>query len=420
MEYGKTISEEADRLYRRHYGSLTASLVSFFRLSSLVLAEDIVQSAFVSAIESWEKKGLPDDPAAWLYRVCRNRAIDELRKPRWREDLKPGTGYYDGEEALDVSLDQAFTPSTIGDNRLRLLFAACHPAFSPKARLILTLKTLGGLKTNEIARALNMQDDAVRRSLNRTRAQIRQKNMPLHVPFALQSQERLASVHQVLYLMFNEGYNASFGHEVLRKELCLEAMRQTATIIKEKHMSSPDTHALYALMLFSAARFDSRTGPDGRIIELAEQDRSLWDREIIGEGIRHFLIAKNGRPWSRYYYEAGIASLHASAASFDTTDWQAIVRLYDDYSADIGNSPFVRLNRALAIHYWGDTPLAISEMEENTAIKDQPLYHVSLAELYNASGQKGLAIDCYLEALNKETNERMQEAIRKKLNRLTI
>lgn len=368
-----TITDEADRLYRTHYGSLTASLVSFFRLSSLVLAEDIVQNAFIAALNTWQRKGMPDDPVAWLYKVCRNKAINELKKSNRNGRMLPGTGYYEGVTVIDQSIDQAFAPDSIANSRLRLLFAACHPDFRPKARIILTLKTLGGLRTHEIAAALNMKEDAVRKSLNRTRDHIIKKNIPLHVPYAFQSHERLENVHQVLYLMFNEGYNATSGPEVLRRELCLEAMRHTASLLNDRQMPHSATSALYALMLFNVARFDSRTAEDGSLVELADQDRELWDREIIREGVSYFLKAKAAKPWSRYHYEAAIASLHATAISFDTTDWRGIVRLYNEYLEVAGDSPFVRLNKALALHYSGNTKVAIEELKAIAGIDSHPL-----------------------------------------------
>ncbi|MFA0964911.1 DUF6596 domain-containing protein [Roseivirga sp. BDSF3-8] len=263
-----------------------------------------------------------------------------------------------------------------------------------------------------------MNGEAVRKSLNRTRSRIREKNMPLRVPFAMQSRERLASVHQVLYLMFTEGYSATRGAELLRRDLCLEALRQVAALLQQPDIANGATHALYALMLFTVARFDARTDSEGGMIELARQDRSLWDRKVIQSGISHFLVAKKDNLWGRYHYEAAILSLHATAAHFHETDWEAIVRLYDAY-LQVDNSPFVRLNRALALHFGGNTATALKEAKQLDELKDHLQYLISMAELHKAIGDKDTATNYCLEGLKKAHNDRTREALEKELRALS-
>ena len=281
-----------DRLYREHYGKLVASLVSFFRLSEIEWAEDIVQDTFYGALDNWSKKGLPRDSVSWLFKVCKNKTINALRRKGthyapWRDT------HFPLEDR--TKLDQIFLPGEIKDNQLRLLFATCHPSLSPKSQIILTLKTSIGFQVHEIARALDMKLEAVKKNLTRTKQQIRLQNLPLRVPYALHSRERLNSVHRVLYLIFNEGYSASSG-KVFDSKRAMASRRYGSygNFWRRNRFFNADTQALYALMLFNIARFDTRTDTCGIPIELEYQERSRWDGKLIRSGIKHFNAARKG------------------------------------------------------------------------------------------------------------------------------
>ncbi|NHF58159.1 sigma-70 family RNA polymerase sigma factor [Flavobacteriaceae bacterium TP-CH-4] len=414
MEKSENIKKEVDRLYRELYGKLVASLVSFFQLSKISLAEDIVQDTFYTAIGQWHEKGLPTNPKAWLFRVCKNKTINALR----RKDAQYPTFRDNYTEQTDkAKIAQLFLPHQIRDSRLRLLFATCHPNLSPKSQIILTLKTSIGFRMNEIAKALDMKTEAVKKSLTRAKRQLREQKLPLNVPFVLQSRERLNSVHRVLYLLFNEGYSASNGASLIRRELCLEATRLLKALLGEPHISNADTQALYALMLFNIARFDSRVDQYGIPVELESQDRSQWDQEIIRSGIVHFNEARKATTWSSYHLEAGIASLHCSAASFQDTRWDAVLGLYNRL-LQLNSGAHIQLNRSIALFYSGNRGKAIDEVEKLKGMEHHHLYFATLAKMYALMGEEKKAIDYYLDALSLTQLEVARTFIQDKIRML--
>ncbi len=409
-----SITKEVDRFYRDNFGKLVTSLVSYFRLSNLQLAEDIVQETFVAALKNWSAKGIPTDPQAWLFKVCKNKALNVLDRERTKN--KASSVLVRLEDA-NHQLDQSFLPSEIKDNQLRLLFAACHPHFSAKARIILTLKILAGFKVEEIAKGLVMQPGAVRKTLLRTKQTITELNMPLKVPFILQSRERLNSVHQVLYLTFNEGYRASFGDQVIREELCLQGMQLVKALLEEENIMTQDTQALFSLMLFNVSRFHARLDDNGEPIELELQDRSLWDQDLILQGIKYFNAAKSASPWSNYHYEAAIASLHCTAPSFKETPWDSIVKLYDGL-LQINASPFVCLNRNLALFYSGCRHDALRQVESIRGLENNYNYLAALAKMNHSLGNRQVALDHYLDAFNLATVNGEKRFLAKKIQQL--
>lgn len=321
------------------------------------------------------------------------------------------------EPAASFQLEQAFLPNEIRDNQLRLLFALCHPAFPPKSQLILTLKILAGFRVEEIARALGMNAEAVKKNLSRTKGQIRENNMQLHVPFRMQSVDRLAIVHQVLYLLFNEGYRASAGERVIKAELCLEAMRMTRALLDEETISNSDTAALFSLMLFHAARFNSRTDAAGEIIDLQQQDRSCWDLTLIQKGIRYFNLAKKGKAWSGYHFEAAIASIHCLAPGFSETNWPAIVKLYDGL-LEINNSRFVAFNKIIALFYAGESEQALMELLDLKGLEENALYYIALAEIYEQLGQKENALRNFQSGLGRSSLSGEKNYLKRKIKDL--
>jgi len=404
------ITKEVNRLYRQLYGKMVASLVSFFRLPHIQLAEDVMQDTFETALQHWSKNGLPKDPTAWLFKVCKNKTLNLLKQKRTQN-------YTDTDqlpEANTYQLDQAFLHSEIRDNRLRLLFAACHPNFSRKSSVILILKTLMGFKVPEIAKGLGMQEEAVKKNLTRTKKQIKTAQLPLKVPFIFQSQTRLHTVHEVLYIVFNEGYSASSGDHIIKKELCLEAIRLLKAILDEQKIHTSETQALLALMLFNSARFDSRIDEEGIPITLEQQNRTLWDDVLIGQGIVLFNSIRKHPDWSTYHYEAAIASLHCTASHFEKTPWAAIAGLYTKL-AGIQTSSIILLNGYIAQFYAATFPannaFAKSELldqqwhivqaiEELPGLSKNHLYWATLGKFYGALGNYKQGINHYLDAIS--------------------
>ncbi|UII25010.1 sigma-70 family RNA polymerase sigma factor [Fulvivirga maritima] len=405
------ITREVDNLYREYAGVLISSLVVYFKLNQLQAAEDIVQETFISAIKNWEVNGLPDNPKAWLFKVCKNKCINELNKKLLSLD-----GLSDQPQAFP----EIWLPDELRDNQLRLLFATCHPDFSTKAQIILTLKTVASFKEHEIALGLGMTREAVKKVLSRTRSEIRTKNLLLKVPFRLQSKARLNIVHQVLYLIFNEGYKASAGNQLIRKDLCLQAMRLTRLLLDSPQLNTPDTHALFSLMIFNVARFSSRISPDGELMELKDQDRSLWDYELIMKGISHLNQANQlTEVRSRYHLEAGIASIHCLAKNFENTNWTAILRLYEQLKA-LSPSPFVRLNYCIALHYQGDSEKALQQIDTIKGLESNLAYLCTKAMLYRHFQQTQKVVDYYLEALSVAQIPAEKLSIQKKLDELKL
>ncbi|UII23983.1 RNA polymerase sigma factor [Fulvivirga ligni] len=403
MEVARVI----DQLYKSHFSKMVVTLAAYFRLTNLELAEDIVQDTFVSAFKSWSKGGIPDHPEAWLFKVCKNKGLNEISK------LNKSSN----EAIIDrITLpEELFAPQEIRDNELRMLFASCHPDFPPKSQIILTLKVLASLKEKEIATSLGMKVEAVKKNLVRTRKLIKDKEMQLKVPFRLQSKARLKIVHQVLYLIFNEGYKASEGDDLIRQDLCQQAIRLTQLLLEHEDIATKDTMALFSLMIFNIARFKARLTPLGEIIELKDQDRSLWDKELISLGIKYFNQSQLAEEWSKYHYEAAIASLHTTSASFEATNWPGIVHLYQKL-LELHSSPFISLNYCIALHFMGDTSKALNILLSLKELKENPSYLCALALLYEKQDRAELAINYYLDALQKVNMGVERKAILRKID----
>src|SRR3984885_3943492 len=330
-----------ERFYREEFGRILATLIRV--LGDFDLAEDAAQDAFASAVEQWHRDGLPENPRAWIIGVARHKAIDRIRKQtrfndRREELIRMAESGDDGEE-----LDTEALP----DERLRLIFTCCHPALADDARVALSLRTLCGLTTEEIARAFLTAPATMAQRSVRAKRKIRAARIPYEVPSAELLAERLDAVMAVIYLVFNEGYVASSGERLLRTDLCAEAIR-LARILVALMPAEAEPRGLLALMLLHDARRDARIDARGEIVLLEEQDRARWDRAQIAEGLAHSAAAISADALGPYAIQSAIAAVHSRAERVDATDWRAIADLYGRLLA-INPSPVIELNRAVAV-----------------------------------------------------------------------
>lgn len=384
---GESASRLVEHFFRHESGKMIAVLARLFGLRHLDLAEDVVQSALVEALQRWKINGIPENPSAWLHTVARNKIQDALRRrevalrlaPSWAR-MRPASA---GPDDDDLFLD-----SSIADSQLRMVFACCHPTLARENQIALTLKTLCGFSHGEIARGLLTSEETIKKRLQRSRQQLIAQNVELSVPIASELADRLDAVHQCLYLLFNEGY-ASGGPDPIRGELCSEAARLCLLLCGHEHCRVPATFALMSLMLFHAARLEARRDGEGRLLLLEEQDRTLWDRSLI-EKAREFLdLSASGKQVSVYHLEAGIAWLHCSAPSFAQTKWTEILRLYDVLLLR-SPSPIYRLNRAIVLAHVEGPSAGIAVLEsllQDPALERYHLAQAALGELQRRAGR---------------------------------
>ena len=337
-------------IWRIEAPRLIASLTRLVR--DVGLAEQLAQDAFVLALEQWPERGVPDNPGGWLMSTAKHKAIDLIRRERARDEK-----YAQLAAGLDpAGADTAPEPDAVGDDLLSLVFMTCHPVLPPESRVALTLRLLGGLTTDEIARAFLVPSPTVGQRISRAKRTLAESRVPFEVPGSDELPERVTAVLEVVYLVFNEGYAATSGDAWVRRDLAAEAMR-LGRVLTGLLPREPEVHGLVALMELQASRFAARTGPDGEPVLLADQDRRRWDRTLINHGLRALdrAIALR-RPLGPYTLQAAIAACHARATEFAATDWEAIVALYDAL-AQIAPSPVIDLNRAVAVMY-ADGPAA--------------------------------------------------------------
>jgi RNA polymerase sigma-70 factor (ECF subfamily) len=391
-----------DHLFRKQAGQMIATLTRTLGSRHLTLAEDAVQDALMTAMQQWPFRGIPDNPEAWLFHVARNRALDRLRHGRMAADKEP-----------DIAREAATTESPnvvpllrgelppVEDDQLGLLFLTCHPSLPPEARVALALKLVGGFSVGEIARAFLSQESAIAQRLVRAKRALRDEQVSFGMPDPGDLPPRLDSVLDALYLMFNEGYAATSGDQMIRDDVAGEAIRLARMIAMHPAIVAPRAWALLSLMLLHAARFPARVDSEGTLFLLREQDRRKWDHSLIADGMRALDRASAGDRVTAFHLEAGIAACHAAAASWESTDWSEIVALYDELLA-LTRSPVVAMNRAVAISRRDGalSGLAALDAIENLAALDRyPLLPAIQAELWREAGDTRRAIDCYRAAL---------------------
>ncbi len=401
----------ADQLYKSHFGKMVSSLLRFSNAIDLQAAEDIVQDSYSAAIISWGKDGLPDNPAAWLFRVCKNKALNKIKTSKKFSNL-----FVDETVRPDEPVLSKFP---LDDQQLILLFACAHPDLSPKVQVVITLKYVVNLKVEAIAKILGMTVDGIDKLLVRVRQKIKTEKILFFEPRVEELESRIHIVHKILYLIFNEGYKSSWGKELIREELCEEGLLMTRALSKSA-IGNKETSALYALMLFNASRFKARFGSNDELLDLEEQDRTIWNRELIQLAFVHLELS-GGERMSSYHYEASIAGMHCSAENFATTDWKTITILYE-LLLKINPNPFVELNYAIALYYAGLKKEALAilhKLEAAPFFNQYYLLHASLGKIYFNEGNFALAKKYFMETLKLTGSQAEKGFIQRLIEKLT-
>lgn len=412
------VNQLVGHLFRHESGRMAAVLTRIVGFQNLDLAQDLVQDTLLKAINTWKIKGIPENPSAWLYTVAKRKALDAIRQKKIHDQIESELAQaFQSEWTLAPAVKHLFFDHEIEDSQLRMMFACCHPSIPYESQIALVLKTLCGLSVSEIAHSFLTNDETITKRLYRAREKIREEKIELEIPSAKTLLSRLETVLHSLYLLFSEGYNSSHPDHLIRHDLCEEAMRLCLLLARNPLTDLPHVRALMALMCFQASRADARMDSSGSIILLKHQDRALWNRALIEKGKEYLNASADGETFSEYHLEAAIAACHAEAMSFETTDWQRILSLYELLSS-VKSDPIVEMNKAIVLSL-AESPeqgleklLAIRELENNS------IYHAALGDLYQQVQETGKARIHYEQAINLTKSRSETELLRQKITSL--
>jgi RNA polymerase sigma-70 factor (ECF subfamily) len=415
----ENVGGSVEHLFRHESGRIVSYLTRLLGPEHMDLAEEVVQEALLKALQSWSYSGIPANPAAWLLQVARNSALDAIRHRKVSADKEP---------ALVAELTAASRPlrpyetspdAKLRDDELRMIFMCCHPELSPEASVALSLKAIGGFSVREIARAFLADEGTIAQRLVRAKRQIREKRLSFDLPSGFELIRRLDSVLEVFYLMFNEGYDAHQGEDLIRHDLCFEALR-LARLVAGSSVSAPGVHALVALIALQTARLPARTDSVGDLILLDQQDRSRWDDRLIAIGFDHFDRSITGREVSAFHVEAAIAATHTRAATPQETDWNLVLSLYDQL-LQLKPSPVVALNRSVAVARVHGAQAALDQLDKldgDPALRNYYLLPAVRGQLLAEMNQRGAAVAAYRQALELSCDAPEQRFLQRRIDQI--
>ncbi|WP_420316262.1 RNA polymerase sigma factor [Ekhidna sp.] len=401
-----------DHFFRTEYGKAVSHLTSRFGSSKIELAEDSVQEALIKAMQTWPYAQIPDNPTGWILRVARNKMIDHLRRDQKINHQEVPESVEEMKE--DLSLE------SINDDMVRMMFACCHPKLSQEYQIILTLKILGGLSVREISSSLLKKEETVAKAYTRAKKKFKKEEIKLILPPANEIEKRLDIVLKIIYLLFNEGYKSAEGENLIRKDLCDDAIRLNAVLLESEICNTPSANALMALMHFHVSRFDARVDDDGNVISLEHQDRSRWDQRLIQQGLDFLNAASQEDAMNEYLIQAAISATHCRAQTFEETDWNNILALYD-LQLQLTPSPIVELNRVVVLEKVHGPLLGLKEVErlEATQFFDEYyLFHAIKSDMLHKIGNIDEAKTALQIAIDLAKNDREKDYLSSKLKNL--
>ena len=407
----KIISRElTEHFFRNEYGKIVSVLTRYVGTDNVKTAEDIVQEALLKAVDHWEINGIPENPTGWLYTTAKNIALNTLKRKSYQKQYENYT-----RTRLNKLAYVQFSEEEIIDEQLKMMFVCCHSSISESSQIALILKILCGFSIAEIANAFFTTTETINKRLVRGRKQLRENKVSFEIPKNIN--KNLVIVLKTIYLLFNEGYNPSQKNELIRYDLCLEAIRLAEILAANLAISEKDDcFSLLSLMYFNASRFEARFSEDNSMIEMENQDRNKWNKELINKGVQSLQKVEQNNI-SHYLILATISANHCIAKTFEETNWEEILSLYDSLIT-LEDSPIVRLNRSVALAKVKGNKSAIEELlnlESNSDIEKYYLFHTTLAELYNMDGDAEKAVNRFKKGISLAANERDKDFIKKKL-----
>jgi RNA polymerase sigma-70 factor (ECF subfamily) len=411
--------ELTEHLFRRESGRMVAVLTRIFGFHNLALAEDVVQDAFCRATEVWPYRGVPENPSAWLIAAARNRALDVLRRERTARTHEPELSrLLQSEWTLAPVVKDMFTENAINDEQLRMMFCCCHPRLPEDAQVMLVLNILCGFGVHEVANAFVTSYASVEKRIPRAKKVLAGSKRLFDTGSSAEFSARLPAVQRALYLLFNEGYHGASAESAIRIELCDEAMRLAALLLKHPLGATSATCALSALMCLNKARLTARVDASGKLNSLFDQDRSLWDQSLVAEGLQLLELSAKGSELTEYHIEAAIAAVHATAPGIQETDWDKIVSLYDALMG-IRPSPIVALNRAIAIGQRDGAERGLAELRtitDSERLATYPFFHAAFGEFELRSERAASAYEHFSTALKLSRNPMERQFFERRLS----
>jgi RNA polymerase sigma factor (sigma-70 family) len=415
------VTQVVEHCFRHESGRIISTLTRIFGIEHINRAEDVVQETLARALQTWPYYGIPQNPAAWITQVAKNLALDLIRREKIFHNKQIEIARLIDQDSPNAAAENALVgEKEITDDRLRMMFVCCHPVLPQEAHVALALKTLCGFSPGEIARAFLTSEAAIAKRLTRAKQKIRDARVPFEIPAGEELAQRLDGVLQTLYLLFNEGYKASTGDQLIREALCHEAIRLGGLLAEHPAGNRPRTHALLALMLLNGARLKARLDQNGNILRLKEQTRSTWDQAMIARGLFHLMQSMAGDEISEYHLQAGIAACHCAAKDYQSTDWAQILSLYDRL-LELNDSPVIVLNRAVALanlHGPRAGIEAVHSIQNRQELNSYYLLYAVLAEFEADLNNKEAAGNYFRRSLELTTIKSEQIFISKKLNQL--